>query len=77
MSKLEMIQEQILEAEKHKDWKKASELSRAWAEELKEEDKRLDQRLRALDEKIQNTTDQLVSMQQRHESHRELPWKFF
>ena len=74
MSKLEMIQEQILEAEKHKDWKKAAELSKAWTEELKEEDKRLNQRLRALAEKIQNTTRILPKQ---HESHRALPWKFF
>ena len=76
MSKLEMIQEQILEAKKNKNWKKASELSRAWAEELKEEDKRLDQHLRALNEKIQNTT---MIVQQRHDPERRVasPWKFF
>lgn len=76
MSKLEMIQEQILEAENRKDWKRAAALSRAWTEELKEEDKRLNQHLRNLDEKIKNTTR---IMQQRHSSERRVasPWKFF
>lgn len=76
MSKLEMIQEQILDAENRKDWKRARELSRAWTEELKEEGKRLNQHLKNLNEKIRNTTR---IMQQRHSSERRVasPWKFF
>lgn len=76
MSKLEMIQEQILEAEKNKDWKRATALSKQWTQELKEEDKRLDQHLRALNKKIQNTTR---IVQQRHDPERRVasPWKFF
>ena len=76
MNRLETIQKELLEAENRKDWRKARELSRAWAEEVKTENERLDQHLKNLNEKIRNTTR---IMQQRHDPERRVasPWKFF
>ena len=76
MSKLEMIQEQILEAEKNKNWKRAKELSKEWAAEVKAENKRLNKHLCTLNEKIQNANK---IIQKLHFPERRVlsPWKFF
>lgn len=76
MNKLETIQKELLEAERNRNWRKASELSKEWTAEVKAENERLDQHLKRLNARIEQVGKRLA--QHNHPAHKvNLPWKFF